>query len=143
MKYKPYIYKKIYKFNFFEDNEDIFQQCMFVVYKCIFSFKDTNTFYSYVSRAIINKINSFYKELRKKHQNESIIEEEILKECMPYSYSDEIMSMDFLTPKEKLIVRLFYLENLSVPKISEGYGVTKYAVYNILKRAKKKIKDNI
>ena len=143
MKYQPYIYKKIYKFNFFEDNDDIFQQCLFVVYKCIFSFRDTNTFYAYVSRAIINKINSFYKELKKIHQNESMVEDGLLKEYMPYSYADEIMSMDYLTPKEKLIIRLVYLENLSVPKISEGYGITKYAVYNILKRAKKKIKDNI
>ena len=142
-KYRKLVYKKIIKAHLFDDEEDCFQKCMVTVYKCILNFNDGNTFYSYVNTAVTNTIRSVYKKNLERHSQEVVVDDLYLRETTPFDSGADLKILQCLNPKEKLFIKLVYLEKRTAQELSEEYGITKYAIYNILKRAKKKIKDNI
>ncbi len=50
---------------------------------------------------------------------------------------------DGLTEKEMLILRLMCFENKTAKEIKEEYGISLYAIYSTLRRAREKVKKNI
>lgn len=58
------------------------------------------------------------------------------------SYSDYKI-FENLTNKEKLLVKLIYIEHWSISSISINFGISKSTIYSQLKRIKKKVKNNL
>ena len=125
--------------------DDAFAECLYVLYKSILRFNDSGfTFYSFFLAGLNNRLISLQREERR-HEKVIINETEYLEE--PHeNIAGAISASELfrgLTEKEKLIIDLRYFKKKTAREIARDYDLTLYQVYNTIKMAKKKIKDNI
>jgi RNA polymerase sporulation-specific sigma factor len=146
-KYKPLIYKTIYKFNLMYDVDDMYQEGLLMLYKSIrfYDFNNGKSFTRYFQLNLTRKYVSFVtqrvrraeimeKNIHYIYENSQI---NVNKNEMADIYLDEIKKV--LTKNEYLVYTLRELNNFSVHFITEKYDLSEKNVYNSLYRAKKKI----
>jgi len=149
-KYKPLIYKKIYKFNLYYDFDDMYQESLMILFKSLEKFdeKYSKTFTRYFEQNLERKfITIVSKRVRRSEifrQNEKYIFEHNHNTYHESEYYEliKIEIAKILTKTENLVYTLRELNNYSISYISGNYGLGDKVIYNSLHRAKKKIKKH-
>jgi len=149
-KYSRLISKKIYKFNLYQEYDDMFQEGMMILYKSIKSFDDSysKTFTRYFELNLDRKyITLLSKKVRRREifkNNELFIYEtnsNVNQNSVYYDLTKKEIAK-ILTNSEYLVYTLRELNNYSVSYISEKHGMKDKEIYNSLHRAKAKIKKH-
>lgn len=149
-KYKKLISKKIYKFNLAYEYDDIYQEAMMVLYKSIVVFDESmnKTFTRFFEMNLERKFISIVsKRVRRKeifNSNELYIYEQnhgVNRNSVYFDlYKKEIAKI--LTKDEFLVYTLRELCNFSISYIHQEYDLEEKKIYNLLHRAKVKIKSH-
>ena len=145
-KYINLIYKKINDFNLKSDYDDVFQECLLVLYNAIEKYKDGPIpFVAFFVRSLNNRLSTIYIN---KRRNKVFVSDAVCVMMEPsFSISNEFLICDKmflgLTPLERKLVELRYFENEQVPLIIESYGLKRSSYYYIMRKALDKIRQNI
>ncbi|MCK5761960.1 MAG: sigma-70 family RNA polymerase sigma factor [Candidatus Izimaplasma sp.] len=149
-KYSRLISKKIYKFNLYQDYDDMFQEGMMILYKSIRSFNEiySKSFTRYFELNLDRKfITILSKKIRRREifkNNELFIYETNSNINQNSVYYDLLKKeiAKILTYSEHLVYTLRELNNYSITYIKEKHGMSDKEIYNALHRAKVKIKKH-
>ncbi len=147
-KYKALIAKKIYKYNLVYDYDDMFQEAYMILYKSITHFDDEfkKSFTRYFEMNLERRFMTIVTKRRRRgdifNNNELYIYENnhnIYSNGVYYElYLKEIEKI--LTKQEFIVYTLRELKNFSVSYISAKVAFDEKQVYNMVYRAKAKIK---
>ena len=149
-KYKGLISKKIYKFNLVYEYEDVFQESLMVLYKTISIYDDSHgkSFTRFFEMNLERKFMSIVSQ--KVRRNEIFSSNELYifenNHCIDSNsvyydlYKKEIAKI--LTKEEFLVYYLREFYYYSVSYIGEKYSFDDKKIYNLLQRAKMKIKNH-
>ena len=150
-KYKRFIYSKIKKFNFI-DEDDYYQEGLIALYNAIITYNEAydKTFNKYFEKVLVNR---FLCLKRKSDYLYGIISMEvidnqkfILKEDSRYKDDKVIEVTKFtthLSERDKLIFDMLYIERISVLEISNRLDIKPTNLYKIIYKIKQKIKKNM
>ena len=146
-KYKPLIYKTIYKFNLMYDVDDMYQEGLMILHKSIKKFEEkfdksfTRYFEQNLERKFISIVTMKYRRENIFKGNQHYIFESHKANVSNSVYYelmlDEISKV--LTKNENLVYTLRELNNFSVQFITDNYELSEKTIYNSVYRAKKKI----
>lgn len=121
------------------DSQDIMQNCFYKLWKYDKSFDDDDSIDKWLTRVCINESKDFFKSfLRKKTTS--------LDDAVDVSHFDEYFNLDLfnavqsLSKKERIVVHLFYYEDLPTKEISSLLGINDATVRSLLLRSRKKLK---
>ena len=145
-KYINLIYKKIKEFNFKSDYEDILQECLIVLDNSIEKYKDGPVpFVAFFSRNLQNRLSSIYTI---KKRNKILISDSVgvmMDPSFSFEEDNELNNKLFegLTPLEKKLVTLKYINNYQVKDILDMYNLKRSAFYYVVSLGLKKVRRNI
>lgn len=124
--------------------EDVLQEVFIKVFQKIDSFNYQSRFYTWLYRIVVNRC---YNERRKKKQTLETLEREISGnegfDNLDLNDINAIMqsSLDLMKPNEALVLRLFYLSELSIEEVKEVTGFSQSKVKVALHRGRKNLKE--
>ncbi|MBR4236983.1 sigma-70 family RNA polymerase sigma factor [bacterium] len=145
-KYINLIYKKIKEFNFKSDYEDILQECLIVLNNSIEKYKDGPVpFVAFFSRNLQNKLSSIYTTKKK---NKLLVSDSVgvmMDSSFSFFADYDINEKLFkgLTPLERKLIELRFLEKKEVSFILKNYEMKRSTYYYIVKKALNTIRKNI
>ena len=139
-KYKPLIWKNIYKFYIpSKDHDDFFQESLMVLFDCINNFdaSKNKTFTRYFSLVLFHK----FIQLKDKSSKYILIEKpELIKESYEPSYEPVLNEDIYLSPLERQIYQLYFKDKLIIDSIAKNIGKSKKSIKNTIYRIKTKLK---
>ena len=145
-KYINLIYKKIKEFNFKSDYEDILQECLIVLNNSIEKYKDGPVpFVAFFNRNLQNRLSSIYTI---KKRNKILISDSVgvmMDPSFSFEEDNELDNKLFegLTPLEKKLVTLKYINNYQVKDILDMYDLKRSTFYYVVSLGLKKVRRNI
>lgn len=121
----------------------MYQECLILLYDVFLAYdeKSSYNFFVYFNSSLNHKLCDFYRKEKKEKRNLSLLREKYLAEESRYEYS--IDYPDTMSPKEKKIIELRYVDNLSVKDIANIYSLSYGTIYKIIKESKQKIREEI
>ena len=149
-KYKSLISKKIYKYNLMYEFEDVYQESLMMLHKSILTYNDkySKTFTRYFEMNLERKLMTIVTKKRRRSEifssnelyifehNHNTSEKSVYFEL----YRKEIEKV--LTKEEYLVYTLRELKNYSINYISDYTSLKTKQIYNVLHRARSKIKTH-
>ena len=149
-KYSRLISKKIYKFNLYQEYDDMFQEGMMVLYKSIKSFDEiySKSFTRYFELNLQRKYMTILsKKIRRREifKNNELFIYETNSNVNQNSVYYDLLKKEIaktLTNVEYLVYTLRELNNFSITYIKEKHHMSDKEIYNALHRAKVKIKKH-
>ena len=121
--------------------EDILQEVFLKVYDKLWTFRFQSSFYTWLYRMVVNRC---YNELRKQKRNFTAVDEEIPggEEASKRVDTQDLQAnvnaaLARMKPDEALIIRLFYLSELSIEEVMKVTGFGKSKVKVSLHRGRK------
>lgn len=122
-----------------DDALDCIQEAIVQAYTSIDSIKNDEYFKTWIIKILINKCNALIKKnQRAVDLNEKLQKEEIVKEDFKLEVKD---SINHLEEDLKVLVVLYYYEDMSVKDISENLKIPDGTVKSRLSRARSKLKE--
>lgn len=132
-----------------EDAEELAQDVFMKVYKNIFSFKGESSFSTWLYRIAYNTAVSATRRRKMEYlaieesQIDNVSEEEVADAMGRYDSSEQIArlerAIEYLSPDERAIILLFYMQEKSVDDIVAISGLTASNVKTKLFRIRKKL----
>ncbi|MDU7129133.1 MAG: sigma-70 family RNA polymerase sigma factor [Escherichia coli] len=126
--------------NIEEDVEDAIQSAILIAYRSIKNLKNDDLFKTWIIRIVINESNKIY------NLNKKCIDIEKMKEKYvndKYTNLDLQRAIDNLPEELKIIILLFYFEDLKISQIADILKIPEGTVKSKLSRAKSKIANYI
>lgn len=121
------------------DAEDIVQDVFFKLWKNDNDFENEEHVEKWLTKVCINKCKDYFKSPFSKHSPLDEIQEfYTFDNTEKYDIFNAIMS---LPKKERIVVHLFYYEDMQIKEIAESLGIKESAVKTRLHRARKQIKE--
>lgn len=123
-----------------DDIEDAIQNTILKAYSNIKSLKNDELFKTWLMKILINECNKIYNFNKKCISLDKVIEEQYNDK---YENLDLKIAVDSLPEELRLVIVLFYFEDLKISQISEIIGIPEGTVKSRLSRAKTKISESI
>lgn len=123
-----------------DDIEDAIQNTILKAYSNIKSLKNDELFKTWLMKILINECNKIYNFNKKCISLDKVIEEQYNDK---YENLDLRIAVDSLPEELRLVIVLFYFEDLKISQISEIIGIPEGTVKSRLSRAKTKISESI
>lgn len=121
------------------DAEDIVQDVFFKLWKNDNDFENEEHVEKWLTKVCINKCKDYFKSPFSKHSSLDEMQEfYTFDSTEKYDIFKAIMS---LPKKERIVVHLFYYEDMQIKEIAESLGIKESAVKTRLHRARKQIKE--
>ena len=123
-----------------EDIEDAIQNTILKSYSNINTLRSEDLFKTWLIKILINECNKIYNFNKKCISLDQVVEEQ---------YSDKYENLDLkiainsLPEELRLVITLFYFEDLKISEVSEIIGIAEGTVKSRLSRAKAKIAKSI
>lgn len=118
-----------------EDIADIIQETILKIYKNIKNLKDSRSFKAWLMRILVNNCNDFIKNNKKVVSiDEAVIPSQKCEEFQNIELKEIFNSLD---ENLRLIVQLYYIEDISVKDISKLTNIPEGTVKSRLYRARK------
>ena len=123
-----------------DDIEDAIQNTILKAYSNIKTLRKEELFKTWLIKILINECNKIYNFNKKCISLDKVIEEQ---------YNDKYENLDFkiavdsLPEELRLVIVLFYFEDLKISEVSEIIGIPEGTVKSRLSRAKTKISESI
>ena len=122
------------------DVEDAIQNTILKAYSNIKSLKNDELFKTWLIKILINECNKIYNFNKKCISLDKVAEEEYKDK---YEDFDLKLAVSSLPEELKLVITLFYFEDLKISQISEIIGIPEGTVKSRLSRAKSKIAESM
>ena len=137
---KTYMYKVAKSIlNNNEDIADAIQETILSCYKNIEKLKEIKYFKTWMTRILINKCNALLKKNKKIMNLDMEITEDLkIEESYKLDLKESINNLD---SDLKIIVILYYYEDMSIKDISESLNIPQGTIKSRLSRARKKLKE--
>ena len=122
-----------------EDAEDVLQNSFAKLWNCKKEFEDSSYIDKWLTRVCINECKDTFKQLFRKHTS--------LEEAYDISTFDSYFNIDLfnavlsLPKKERIVVHLFYYEDMSIADISALLKIKESTIKSLLHRSRKKLKQ--
>jgi len=123
-----------------DDIEDAIQNTILKAYSNIKTLKNDELFKTWLIKILINECNKIYNFNKKCISLDKVIEEHYNDK---YENLDLKIAVDSLAEELRLVITLFYFEDLKVSEISEIVGIPEGTVKSRLSRAKDKIAESM
>lgn len=123
-----------------DDVEDAIQNTILKAYSNIESLKNNELFKTWLIKILINECNKIYNFNKKCISLDKVAEEEYKDK---YEDFDLKLAVSSLPEELKLVITLFYFEDLKISEISEIIGIPEGTVKSRLSRAKSKIAESM
>ena len=123
-----------------EDIEDAIQNTILKAYSNIKTLRNEELFKTWLIKILINECNKIYNINKKCVSLDRVIED---KYNDKYENLDLKIAVDSLPEELKLVITLFYFEDLKISQIAEIVGIPEGTVKSRLSRAKDKIAESI
>lgn len=123
-----------------DDIEDAIQNTILKAYSNIKTLKNDELFKTWLIKILINECNKIYNFNKKCISLDKVIEEHYNDK---YENLDLKIAVDSLPEELRLVITLFYFEDLKVSEISEIVGIPEGTVKSRLSRAKDKIAESM
>lgn len=128
-----------------DDIYDSIQESVISAYNSIHNLKNPKFFKTWIIRILINKCNDIYVRNNLKKRFLEKISKEKIKEENEYEKIEGKLDFEnvikFLNYKEKIILTLYYSEDLTIKEISKILKINENTVKTKMLRAKEKIKN--
>lgn len=118
------------------DIEDAMQNTILIAYEKLYTLKKNDFFKTWLIRILINQCNSIYKKNKKTISIEKIKEESTTNQCINVDLYNALNSLD---EKLRLVIVLFYFEDMTTKDISKAIGISNNAVRTRLFRGREKL----
>ena len=137
---KTYMYKVAKSIlNNNEDIADAIQETILSCYKNIEKLKEIKYFKTWMTRILINKCNALLKKNKKIMNLDMEITEDLkIEESYKLDLKESINNLD---SDLKIIVILYYYEDMSIKDISESLNIPQGTIKSRLSRARKRLKE--
>lgn len=123
-----------------DDIEDAIQNTILKAYSNIKSLKNDKLFKTWLIKILINECNKIYNFNKKCISLDKVAEEQYKDK---YEDFDLKLAVDSLPEELKLVITLFYFEDLRISEISDIIGIPEGTVKSRLSRAKDKIAESM
>lgn len=123
-----------------DDIEDAIQNTILKAYLNIKTLKNDELFKTWLIKILINECNKIYNFNKKCMSLDKVVEEQYKDK---YENFDLKFAVDSLPEELRLVITLFYFEDLKISEISEIVGIPEGTVKSRLSRAKTKIAESI
>ncbi|MBD7914621.1 sigma-70 family RNA polymerase sigma factor [Clostridium sp. Sa3CUN1] len=123
-----------------DDIEDAIQNTILKAYSNIKSLKNDELFKTWLIKILINECNKIYNFNKKCISLDKVVEEQYKDK---YEDFDLKIAVDSLPEDLKLVITLFYFEDLRISEISDIIGIPEGTVKSRLSRAKSKIAESM
>ena len=123
-----------------DDIEDAIQNTILKAYSNIKSLKNDELFKTWLIKILINECNKIYNFNKKCISLDKVVEEQYKDK---YEDFDLKIAVDSLAEDLKLVITLFYFEDLRISEISDIIGIPEGTVKSRLSRAKSKIAESM
>ncbi|MGG7142375.1 RNA polymerase sigma factor [Clostridium nigeriense] len=123
-----------------DDIEDAIQNTILKAYSNIKNLKNDELFKTWLIKILINECNKIYNFNKKCISLDKVIEEQYNDK---YENLDLKIAVDSLPEELRLVIALFYFEDLKISDISEIVGIPEGTVKSRLSRAKDKIAESM
>ena len=123
-----------------EDIEDAIQNTILKAYSNIKTLRNEELFKTWLIKILINECNKIYNFNKKCISLEKVTEKQYNDK---YENLDLRIAVDSLSEELRLVITLFYFEDLKISEISEIMGIPEGTVKSRLSRAKDKIAESI
>ncbi|MGG7212708.1 RNA polymerase sigma factor [Clostridium nigeriense] len=123
-----------------DDIEDAIQNTILKAYSNIKRLKNDELFKTWLIKILINECNKIYNFNKKCISLDKVIEEQYNDK---YENLDLKIAVDSLQEELRLVITLFYFEDLKISEISEIVGIPEGTVKSRLSRAKDKITESM
>lgn len=124
-----------------EDAEDVMQNSFAKLWNSKKEFEDTAYIDKWLTKVCINECKDTFKQLFRKHTP--------LEEAYDISTFDSYFNIDLfkavssLSKKERIVVHLFYYEDMSIKDISSALNMKDSTIKSLLHRSRKKLKEKL
>lgn len=123
-----------------DDIEDAIQNTILKAYSNIKTLRKEELFKTWLIKILINECNKIYNFNKKCISLDKVIEEQYNDK---YENLDLKIAVDSLPEELRLVIVLFYFEDLKISEVSEIIGIPEGTVKSRLSRAKTKISESI
>ncbi len=123
-----------------EDIEDAIQNTILKAYSNIKTLRNEELFKTWLIKILINECNKIYNFNKKCISLEKVTEKQYNDK---YENLDLRIAVDSLPEELKMVITLFYFEDLNISEISEIMGIPEGTVKSRLSREKDKIAESI
>lgn len=123
-----------------DDIEDAIQNTILKAYSNIKTLRKEELFKTWLIKILINECNKIYNFNKKCISLDKVIEEQYNDK---YENLDLKIAVDSLPEELRLVIVLFYFEDLKISEVSELIGIPEGTVKSRLSRAKTKISESI
>ncbi|VYU46583.1 sigma-70 family RNA polymerase sigma factor [Clostridium tertium] len=123
-----------------DDIEDAIQNTILKAYSNIKTLRKEELFKTWLIKILINECNKIYNFNKKCISLDKVIEEQYNGK---YENLDLKIAVDSLPEELRLVIVLFYFEDLKISEVSEIIGIPEGTVKSRLSRAKTKISESI
>lgn len=123
-----------------DDIEDAIQNTILKAYSNIKTLRKEELFKTWLIKILINECNKIYNFNKKCISLDKVIEEQYNDK---YENLDLKIAVDSLSDELRLVIVLFYFEDLKISEVSEIIGIPEGTVKSRLSRAKTKISESI
>lgn len=123
-----------------DDIEDAIQNTILKAYSNIKTLRKEELFKIWLIKILINECNKIYNFNKKCISLDKVIEEQYNDK---YENLDLKIAVDSLPEELRLVIVLFYFEDLKISEVSEIIGIPEGTVKSRLSRAKTKISESI
>ncbi|MDU5111838.1 MAG: sigma-70 family RNA polymerase sigma factor [Clostridium sp.] len=123
-----------------DDIEDAIQNTILKAYSNIKTLRKEELFKTWIIKILINECNKIYNFNKKCISLDKVIEEQYNDK---YENLDLKIAVDSLPEELRLVIVLFYFEDLKISEVSELIGIPEGTVKSRLSRAKTKISESI
>lgn len=123
------------------DAEDIMQNTFLKLWKSKINFENTQHIDKWLTKICINECKDIFRQIFRKHTS--------IEDAYDVSSFDEYFNIDLfnavssLPKKERVVVHLFYYEDLPVKEISSLLDMKEGTVKSLLHRSRKKLKEKL
>ncbi len=124
-----------------EDAEDVMQNSFSKLWNSKKEFEDSSYVDKWLTKVCINECKDIFKQLFRKHT--SLEEVYDLSSFDSYFNIDLFNAVSSLTKKERIVVHLFYYEDMSIKDISSALNMKDSTIKSLLHRSRKKIKEKL
>lgn len=123
-----------------DDIEDAIQNTILKAYLNIKTLKNDELFKTWLIKILINECNKIYNFNKKCISLDKVVEEKYKDK---YEDFDLKFAVDSLPEELRIVITLFYFEDLKISEISDIIGIPEGTVKSRLSRAKAKIAESI
>lgn len=123
-----------------DDIEDAIQNTILKAYSNIKTLKNNELFKTWLIKILINECNKIYNFNKKCISLDKVIEEQYNDK---YENLDLKIAVDSLPEELRIVIILFYFEDLKISEVSEIIGIPEGTVKSRLSRAKNKIAESM